>query len=112
MEFDIKLQELALSVEERDMLDTRIALGLSRFANLISSFDISLTKRNDTDPEMSVVCDIVVKLQAGHKIEVSDAARSTHEVLNIAIKRVKRAIERHLKHHRGPRLGSSMTSRT
>lgn len=112
MDYNLTVKNISLSQQEREMIDTRMALTLSRFANLISSFDITFSAREQTETNLPVVCTIKVSLQAGHQIDVHDSANSVDSALSQSVQRTKRAIERHLKHLRGPRLGSSITSRT
>ncbi|WP_371193358.1 HPF/RaiA family ribosome-associated protein [Glaciecola sp. SC05] len=112
MEYKLKLTNISLSEHERDLIDTRMSLGLTRFANLISKFEINLARKPKTENNLPIVCSVKVNLQAGHEIEVYDSANSADAALSQSVQRTKRAIERHLRHHRGPRLGSSMTSRT
>lgn len=112
MDYKLKVSNLSLDEQERELIDTRMSLGLTRFANLISSFDIVLKQQEQTETHLPIVCEVNVTLNAGHEIEVTDSAKSTDIALTQAIQRTKRAIERHLRYQRSPRLGSSMTSRT
>jgi ribosome-associated translation inhibitor RaiA len=122
MEYNLELSDVSLNEQARDMINIRVGMALSRFATLISDFDIVLSKdstnkKNTSKPKHQddqgpLICKIKITLQAGHQIEVEDTGPDLDAGFSQAIVRSKRAIERHLKHHRGPRLGASMSSRT
>jgi ribosome-associated translation inhibitor RaiA len=112
MHYNLELNDISLSDQARNMIDTRIGLDLSRFAGLISDFDIYLSQNSQKNDKPPVACTIKITLQAGHQIVVEDTATDLDAGFTQAVMRSKRAIERHLKRHRGHRLGSSVTSRT
>ncbi|MFC4699088.1 HPF/RaiA family ribosome-associated protein [Glaciecola siphonariae] len=112
MDYNITESDFSLSPHQTDIIDTRMGLSLSRFANLIAKCDLTFTNNTQQEPDLPVKCKIHILLHAGHEIEIEDHARELELCFSQAVARAKRSIERHLKHHRGPRLGSSMTTRT
>ena len=102
----------ALSNDQREGLDTKLGLSLSRFASLVTDCNIVIEELKSETDSSRYKCSLVVNLQAAHEIKIEDQAANPQSSIEQAIQRTKRAIERHLRHHRGPRLGSSMTSRT
>nr|WP_136252475.1 hypothetical protein [Ningiella ruwaisensis] len=112
MDYSLDVNNMAVSDDESHLIDTRIGLTLSRYANLIEQCHICLLRQESNEDSLPVECKINLLLHAGHEIQIRDRARNTEYACTQALQRCKRAIERHLKHHRGVRLGSSITSRT
>jgi ribosome-associated translation inhibitor RaiA len=112
MQYTLNVRNLRLQEKDIEMIDTRIGLTLSRFANLITASEITLKADSADADGRSVHCNIMLNLQSGPTIEISDDARSVEMAITQALQRSKRSIERHLRFLRGPRLGSSITTRT
>jgi hypothetical protein len=112
MQYTLNVCNLRLQEKDIEMIDTLIGLTLSRFANLIAGSEITLKTRSENTEQCSVHCSILLNLQSGPKIEISDDAKSVELAISQALQRSKRSIERHLRHLRGPRLGYSITTRT
>jgi ribosome-associated translation inhibitor RaiA len=112
MQYKLKLTGISITKRERDILSNRISLNLSRFTSLISNCDIRLIRVQNTESAFTVICEIKMLLQAGFEIEIEDSADTLESAVAQALERCKRAIQRHLKHHRSTRLGSSTTTRT
>jgi len=111
MEYKLKLSNLSLNEQERELIDTRMSLGLARFSNLITNFDIKLGLHDETETHLPVICEVNIELHGGQEINIFDSAHDINAALTQTIQRTKRSIERHLKHHSHSRLGASSISR-
>ena len=112
MQYTLNVRNVSLEQTQIEMIDTRIGLTLSRFANLIAKSEITLRAISAEAEQCKIHCDITLSLQSGPTIEISDDAKNVEMAFTQALQRSKRSIERHLRHLRSPRLGSSVTSRT
>jgi ribosome-associated translation inhibitor RaiA len=112
MNYTLDVTNLRLKDSEHEMIETRLGLSLSRFASLIAQSNIAFSAGSADMKQSAIHCEITLKLQSGYKIDIRDDAKSVELAFTQALQRSKRSIERHLRHHRGPRLGSSMTTRT
>ncbi|WP_395344079.1 HPF/RaiA family ribosome-associated protein [Ningiella sp. W23] len=110
MEFSITHTDLVLTASQQEMIDERIALSLSRFASIVSGCELSIRESNG--PNAAVIeCSISVGLQSGHSISIEDNGHKLESAIAQCVQRCKRAIERHLKHKRVPRLRSASSAR-
>jgi ribosome-associated translation inhibitor RaiA len=112
MQYTLNQCNLSLQATEIEMIDIRIGLSLSRFTNLIANSEITLRAVPADAGQSAVHCHITLHLQSGPCIKISDDAKNAETAFTQALQRSKRSIERHLRHLRSPRLGSSMISRT
>ena len=110
MQYTIDNSGIQPSVDDLETIETSIGLTLSRFSSIITRCDVSFF--NDSihcEPNM-VSCRLSVSLIKSPDFTVANTADSISESFPIALNRVKRSIERHLKRSKPSRM--SMMPRT
>ncbi|MDT0594501.1 hypothetical protein [Glaciecola petra] len=110
MRYTIHENSENINDNDREFIDSRVGLSLSRFNNITSSFDIVFDKLDNGKSPLTS-CTICIKMTNATDIVVTDSANSIQQAFLITLNRVKRNIERQLKRSKGSRLGPSLNAR-
>lgn len=110
MQYTIRQNYENVSDNDREFIDSRIGLSLSRFNSITSNFEIRFDKVEHGKKPLTA-CTICIKMTNAADFVVTDSAESVQQAFVVTLNRVKRNIERHLKRSKGSRLGPSLSAR-
>ncbi len=97
MQYKIDSAELAPSKSEITAIDAKIKLSLVRFNDIIVKCDIKFWPTISTASKPLIVCTIKVRCVHDIHFIVTDTARDIQASFTLALGRLKRNIDRHLK---------------
>jgi ribosome-associated translation inhibitor RaiA len=112
MQYRISDKGLAPNKDELNAIEAKIGLSLSRFTHLITKCEIIFENKHTQDAKTLITCCITVNMANNIEFVISDTASSINEAFPMALGRIKRNIERHLKRHHAKRSGASLGSRS
>lgn len=96
---------------DRELIETKIGLSLSRFANIISKCEISFKEVPQQRAKALICCTIDIKTNAQTQFTVSDSASSISQSFPLALNRITRNIDRHNKRQNVTRGGIGLGNR-
>lgn len=112
MQYQISQQGIQPTGNELRVIETRLALYLSRYSNIVSDFEIHFEHISEHQASSTLVqCTLSIKLQNDNKIHITDTGKSLSDAFLISITRLKRTVERNLKRHNATRVGNSFDNR-
>lgn len=112
MHYQIENTGLKPSEEDIKLIETRLALYLSRYNNLINDLTILFSRVEEKHRDECLIhCRINLKLRQVGNIEMKDASRSISDAFMVTATRLKRSIERQLKRNSATRIGSYFDNR-
>lgn len=97
MNMSIQLKDLQVTASERQRIQDRIRLALTRFAPLIKGLTVTISDENGCRGGIDKTCRLVVRLHAG-TVVVNEQAGAVMSAVTQAAERAARSVAR--AHHR------------
>ena len=97
MQYSILTNQILLSKTDKDVIESNVGLYLSRFNSIVTQCKISFLIDQTSSGQDMISCHLLVSTTKTPDFEVSNSADTISDALLIALGRVQRGIERHLK---------------
>ncbi|MFC3120190.1 hypothetical protein [Agaribacter flavus] len=111
MQHKLNSAQFKISETDRNMIDTRLALSLSRYVSVIDNFIIDVKEETSADGSQLIVTETKFNLSGTNKIHLKVKADNLENAITQLTNKAKRTIDRHLKHRQLHRISTQSVSR-
>lgn len=111
MQYTIDTQGFVPNAEEVASIDAKIGLSLFRFTHMITRCELAFDKQMLRSGNHFVSCKVSIYLVTSSTFVVTDTGANINEALPLALERVKRNIQMHIKRGKVQRMAPALSSR-